>query len=478
MSPRPSRLQLRRLAALAALAAGCATGGPAVQPSGDAAAAAPGTAGKAAAARASAPAEAAPSPRGQRLFEEAVASLEEQKKLKIPTDWELLERKWRSAAVEDVPEAWFDVGVALERQGKAAEARGAYERALALRPAFREAAVNLALLEASGADPRDAARRWAEVLKRFPDDAPLRVRLAALYREAGQLDEAWRLAREALQRDPAVRGAYPVMMRVALERGQLDLAELVAVRARKLDPDDPEIAYLLGSVQERRGDEAAALAQYRRAVARHPEHLPSRYRLLELMVAARSWEGAAEQARAILQRNPGDARVHLALGIALRNLGKVDEALAEYERADALAGGRLPELMLARGAAYARGKGECAPALAWLEKYEVAVGPAVATESPSPALRRECTAQLASARQAEEAARAMQEEAARKAAAARPAPGAASPASAVPPVAPGPSAAAPPGAPSPSPATPAGAAAPAARPPPSAAEPPSPAAPQ
>ena len=466
MSPRPSRLPLRRLLALAALAAGCATGGPAVQPSGDAAAAAPGTAGTAAAARAAAPAEGAPSPRGQRLFEEAVASLEEQKKLKIPTDWELLERKWRSAAVEDVPEAWFDVGVALERQGKPAEARGAYERALALRPAFREAAVNLALLEASGSDPRDAARRWAEVLKRFPDDAPLRVRLAALYREAGQLDEAWRLAREALQRDPAVRGAYPVMMRVALERGQLDLAELVAVRAGKLDPDDPEIAYLLGSVQERRGDEVAALAQYRRAVARHPEHLPSRYRLMELMGAARAWDGAADQARAILQRNPGDARVHLALGIALRNLGKVDEALAEYERADALAGGRLPELMLARGAAYARGKGEFAPALAWLEKYEVAVGPAVAMESPSPALRRECTAQLASARQAEEAARAMQEEAARKAA---------SPASAALPVAPGPPAAPSPGAPSPSPATPA---APAARTPPSAAEPPTPAAPR
>lgn len=462
MSARPPRPTPFRLAALAVLAAGCAAGGSAIHPSDGPAATSASAPGTPAAARApAAPAEAGPSARGQRLFEEAVASLEEQKKLRIPADWELLERKWRSAAVEDVPEAWFDVGVALERQGKAAEARAAYERALALRPAFREAAVNLALLEAAGADPREAARRWGEVLQRFPEDAPLRVRLAGLYRDAGQLDEAWRLAREALQRDPAVRGAYAVMMRVAVERGQLDVAELVAVRAQKLDADDPEIAYLLGAVQERRGDEAAALAQYRRAVARHPEHLPSRYRLLELMVAARSWEGAAEQARAILQRNPGDARVHLALGIALRNLGKVDEALAEYERADALAGGRLPELLLARGAAYARGKGECAPAIAWLERYETAVGPAVAMDSPSPSLRRECTQQLAAARQAEEAARAMQEEAARRAAPAQP------------PVAP-PA----PSAPVAGPAAGTAAPAPAASSPPSAAEPSSPAVPR
>jgi len=447
MSPRPdARLAL----ALAALA-GCAGGAPAVRPEPQAPAAA------APAAASPAPGPAGPSARGKRLFEEGVASLEEQRKLKVPTDWELLERKWRAAAVEDVPEAWFDVGVALEQQGKPAEARRAYERALALRPAFREAAVNLALLEAAGADPREAARRWGEVLARFPDDAPLRVRLAGLYREAGQLDEAWSLAREALRRDPAVRGAYAVLMRIALERGQLDLAELVAVRARKLDPDDPEVAYLLGAVQERRGDEAAALAQYRRALARHPEHLPSRYRLLELMVAARSWEGAAEQARAILQRNPGDARVHLALGIALRNQGKVDEALAEYERAEALAGGRLPELWLARGAALARGRGECAPALTWLERYEAAVGPAVAMESPSPALRRECTAQLVAARPAEGAARAMQDEAARYAAAARPA--------------------APPAAGAPAPASAGGASAPPA-PPPSAAEPSAPAPPR
>jgi Flp pilus assembly protein TadD len=369
------------------------------------------------ASRPAAPAPAAPvaapagekpiTPRGQRLFDEANAALEDQRKAKVPTDWEQLERKWRAAATEDTPEAWFNVGVASERLGKPAEARAAYERALAIRPAFREAAVNLAFLRAEGEGPEGAFSLYADTLRRFPEDALLRVRIAELYRRSGQLDDAWRTAREALQRDPRVAGAYPVMMRVALDRGDLDLAELVAVRARKLDPADPEIAVLLGVLAERRGDAGAALAQYRKALAQRPQDLQARYRLLSLAIQARAWESAAEQAKAILAVRPDDARVRVALGVALRNLGKPDEAVAEYQKARAGEGKALPEIDLDLGVALMKGKGGCEAALPELERYQQAVGPALAADSAAPALLRECNQILAASRQAEEAARQM-----------------------------------------------------------------------
>jgi Flp pilus assembly protein TadD len=369
------------------------------------------------ASRPAAPAPAAPvaapagekpiTPRGQRLFDEANAALEDQRKAKVPTDWEQLERKWRAAATEDTPEAWFNVGVASERLGKPAEARAAYERALAIRPAFREAAVNLAFLRAAGEGPEGAFAIYADTLRRFPEDALLRVRIAELYQRSGQLDDAWRTAREALQRDPRVAGAYPVMMRVALDRGDLDLAELVAVRARKLDPADPEIAVLLGVLAERRGDAGAALAQYRKALAQRPQDLQARYRLLSLAIQARAWESAAEQAKAILAVRPDDARVRVALGVALRNLGKPDEAVAEYRKARAGEGKALPEIDLDLGVALMKGKGGCEAALPELERYQQAVGPALAADSAAPALLRECNQILAANRQAEEAARQM-----------------------------------------------------------------------
>ncbi len=358
---------------------------------------------------------AAVSPRAQRLFEEAVASLEDQKKLKVPTDWVLLERKWRAVIeVEDLPEAWFNLGVALERQGRASEARSAYERALALRPGFREPAVNRAILDEAGDDPRRAATEYAALAKRYPDDAAVRVRLASLYRQAGQLDEAWRLAREALMRDPRAVGAYKVMMRVALERGNADLAELIALRAQKLDSADPELTFFVGEILAKRGDEAAAAVQFRKALAQGPDFLPARYELLRLALKAQNWEGVVEQGKAIVLVEPKDPAVHLAMGVAYRYLDQADPGLAAYDRALSLSGGKLADAYLDRGLLLMKVKSACEPAIADFKRYQ-SQAPAAAANGPVFALQKECELILVANKQAEEAARQMQQEADRKA---------------------------------------------------------------
>ncbi|HET6923680.1 MAG TPA: adventurous gliding motility TPR repeat lipoprotein GltE [Anaeromyxobacteraceae bacterium] len=389
----------------------------------------PAAAGQAAARPVAAPgaAEATePNPRARRLFDEAVAASEEQGKSKGPVDWEVLERRWRAVTdAQDLPEAWFNLGVALERLGRSSEAASAYGRAIRARPGLAEPAVNLALLEEGGRDTRASAREWAELARRYPDDAQARVRLASLYRSAGQLDEAWRLAREALQRDPKAPGAHKVMMRVALDRGNADLAELLALRAQKLDPDDPEVVFFLGEGLARRGDAAAAAAQYRRALALRPGYLPARYGLLRQALAAQAWETVAAEARKILEAEPKDGRVLLALGMALRYLGKADEAAAAYDRAESAGGDALPEVHLARGLLLMKLSGRCEPAIAEFRRYQARIGPAAAVGSPAPSLERECAQIVAQNRAAEEAARQMQreaEEAARKAQAAPPAP--------------------------------------------------------
>jgi Flp pilus assembly protein TadD len=436
MTPRPSIAAL--MAAFGVVAAACsgpkAASRPAAAPSREAAASggapqgAAGAPGAGAAAARPAGTAVVPelNPRAKRLFDEALAALDDLKKLKVPLDWEVLERRWRAVTqAQDVAEAWFDVGVALERQGKTAEAAQAYRRALQLRPDLSEAAVNLAILgEQPGGDARAMAREYGEMARKYPDDALVRVRLASLYWAAGQLDEAWRLAREALQRDPKVPGAHKVMMRVALDRGNSDLAELLALRAQKLDPDDPEVVFFLGEGLAQRGDAAAAAVQYRKALALRPGYLPARYGLLRQALAAQAWETVAAEARKIIEVEPKDARVHLALGVALRYLGKADEAAAAYDRAESQGGDKLPEVHLARGLLLMKLQGRCEPAVAELRRYQAQIGPAAAVSSPAPALERECMQIVAQNKAAEEAARQMQKEAdaaARKAQGAPPA---------------------------------------------------------
>jgi len=382
----------------------------------DAAAASKSGAKSGPAAPAAAPEPALP-PRAQRLFEEAVRADEEQRKLKVPTDWPYLEKKWRTVLTEaDVAEAHHNLGVALEAQGRLGEARAEYEQARTLKPSLRQASVNLGVLLEKQGDAGAAAAAYAQCVRDFPEDPVSRVRLAALYRESGQLDDAWRLAREALVREPRTVGAYRVLARVALQKNELDLAKLIAMRAQKLDDKDPELPWVVGLVLARQGDDAGAQVQQRKALALSEGFLPARYALLDAAVKKQSWGAVAEHAAAILKVEPGNAQVQLAHGLALRYTGKPDEALAAYDRAEKAANDRLPETHLARGVLLARVKSECEPALQELKLYTARSGPLLPEGSQVVKLQRECESQIEESRKAAEAAKQMQAEAAQKAA--------------------------------------------------------------
>jgi tetratricopeptide (TPR) repeat protein len=357
-------------------------------------------------------------PRAQRLFDDAIRAEEEQRKLKVPTDWAYLERKWRAVLdAADAAEAHHNVGVALEAQGRFGEARAEYERARALKPSLRQSAVNLGVLLEKQGDVSGASAVYAQCVRDHPEDGVARARLAALYLGTGQLEEAWRLAREALVREPRTVGAYRVLARVALQRNELDLAKLIAMRAQKLDPQDPELPWVVGQVLARQGDDPGAQAQFRKALALRDSYLPARFTLLEGALKKQAWGSVAEHAAAILKLDPNNAQVQLALGLALRYTGKPDEALAAYARAEKASGDRLPETHLARGVLLARVKAECEPALEELKLYASRAGPVLPEGSQVVKLQRDCEAQVEESRKAAEAAKQMQAEAARAAAA-------------------------------------------------------------
>ena len=354
------------------------------------------------------------SAQGRRLFDEAVATREEMEKAKA-VDWAILERRWRAVVdATGTPEAHYNLGVTLERQGRDPEARAEYQQALAGKP-LKQAAVNLGVLLERSGDLRGAQAAYDGAARDFPDDALSRERLAALYVQSGQFDEAWHQAREALLRDPSSVGARKTMVRVALARGDLDLAKLVALRLQKSAPDDAEVAYLSGLLLAKQGDDVGATAQWTKAVALQPGMSAARAGLLEAAARAERWSEVETLAAAALADDPGNASVQLLLGIAYRHGGKVTEALAAYAAAEQLAAGRLPEVHLARGVLLMRDQGDCVGALQALDQYERAAGPVLPQGSPAPKLIRECQEQVEQSRAAAEAARQMQAEARKKA---------------------------------------------------------------
>ncbi|HEY0840625.1 MAG TPA: adventurous gliding motility TPR repeat lipoprotein GltE, partial [Vulgatibacter sp.] len=309
------------------------------------------------------------SPIAKRKFEDAVRTYEDGVKLGV-VDWDLLAKKFEAALDEDdgLGEAWFDLGVVEERRGNAEAATKAYRRAIKVKPTLFVAYENLGnLLEAAG-DTAGAGEQYKAILRVSPEHAGARARLAGLFLEGGDRERALELAREALLRDPKNIAALKVMLRVHTQRGELEVARLVAARASRLDERDPEIPFLLGQILERKGDGAAATAQFRKALEIDPGYLPAQVRVAGDALGRRDYEGAARLYQSIVRAEPKNAAAWLDLGTALHGLGQGDEALESFLKAQELdQDDPRPSFKIAY--VYHRGKDQPEEAIAWYKRF-------------------------------------------------------------------------------------------------------------
>jgi tetratricopeptide (TPR) repeat protein len=190
-----------------------------------------------------------------------------------------------------------------------------------------------------------------------------RIQLAAVYRRLGDeakanefQAEADRMPADADWPDPIVteylqwaekkRSVYKIAE--ALE-AQGQFAEAIRRVGPVLDehPDDDVGQALLGRLFAQLGNSAAAERALRRAQALAPHKIQAYYYLSLTLVqegerreargekteAQKLYAEAADQAREALKRKPDYGLAHMALGLALKHLGKRDEAVAAFEQA-------------------------------------------------------------------------------------------------------------------------------------------------
>lgn len=154
------------------------------------------------------------------------------------------------------------------REDDAASARW-YRCALALRPDYADALLNLAVRH-SGGDGLVALRGFSRVCRLTPE-ADLFDRLATLFENVGALGQATAASRSALLLAPDRQPLWRNHGRQLRTLGKSDAAEPVLEHAVALDPDDPQARTLLGFLRQSGRQPAEAVRHYRAALAVDPD---------------------------------------------------------------------------------------------------------------------------------------------------------------------------------------------------------------
>lgn len=190
------------------------------------------------------------------------------------SDYQSAETIWRSAvrASPQNARAHNGLGQVLYREGRLAEARQAYERALEIEPDFYHAQFNLGLLLADLGEAHAALERFACAARLQPSLAQPRDQMAEVHND-------------------------------------------------------------LGNALAEEGRRAEGVAHLRRALALRPDFALAHYNLARLLALEGDPDGAIAHNRAALALDPTQALAHSNLGTLLQSQGRLDEAITSYRRA-------------------------------------------------------------------------------------------------------------------------------------------------
>jgi tetratricopeptide (TPR) repeat protein/glutathione synthase/RimK-type ligase-like ATP-grasp enzyme len=112
----------------------------------------------------------------------------------------------------------------------------------------------------------------------------------------------------------------------------------------------------LGIVHQRSGMMQDAISLYLEALRRNPGHRPSRTNLVQALMATRQFAIAKTLLLELIEETPDDADLHSQLGKVCFELGETGEAVAQFERAVALAPGQAENFYWVGAIRQARGE--------------------------------------------------------------------------------------------------------------------------
>ena len=190
---------------------------------------------------------------------------------------------------------------------------------------FGMAALAFLATSAIAAEPPPAAKDGV------PFDSLEHFSLGSFFEARGSLREAveeYRQAAKVTPNDPEVHGA---LARVYLELGEVENAKREALATLALDPDNRDALNVMVDVDRGEKDLPGAITTQRKIVAADSTDFESRVRLAELLEQNEELEAAVNELGAAARLRPGLARLHFRRAQIYARMGRLNEAIAEYD---------------------------------------------------------------------------------------------------------------------------------------------------
>jgi tetratricopeptide (TPR) repeat protein len=192
----------------------------------------------------------------------------------------------------------FNLGYVYTALNRASDAKGEYQKAIALDPKMGAAYLNLGLTQLPD-NPADAIDPLQHAIDLMPDQERPVFLLATAYDRSGKLDEA--------------------------------IAKYQA--AEKLDAKDFDVHLALGLALLRAKRPADAQPEFHAALNLRPDSDQAHLGLGECLIAAKQYQAGSAELQTFLKSHPYDAKIRVERAAALVDLGDFDGAIAELDRA-------------------------------------------------------------------------------------------------------------------------------------------------
>ncbi len=189
------------------------------------------------------------------------------------------------AVTGENPIAHYNLGTALDAEGRSDEAIREYQTVLQTQPTNTLALLNLGGDLYKNNDPDEATTEYQEVIRLEPNNDKARNDLGIIFFRQGRLDDAINEFREAVRLAPDNPSAHNSLAAALFTQGQADAALPEFQEAVRLKPDYAEAHFNLGCILAKRGQTSEAIAHFQTALRINPAYTEARDWLTKTLAA-------------------------------------------------------------------------------------------------------------------------------------------------------------------------------------------------